>query len=415
MRRLFVVLVALSCLAWQGSAGPYTIPGFRPGVNVDGINTSYTYVPFDNSSDGFKDEWFNRLAALNPKSIRFMDWNQTNGSPFVNWSDRSKSDTYEWGTTYETDIRLAQKLNATPWVNIPHMATDDYAFQMGKLFGQSYKNGTIKVEYSNELWFGGDQRQGTWNLFRAREDPQYVGSDTEKMAQRAAWVGYQRIQKFKEGLASVGSSGVKVEWEWGGFVVNPYWTQWGMEFLKKKGVDPSKQNIRLAIAPYAPGSETDIPNLNPGTSYAQGQQIIKDYVNNTVLPWIEGNKNMAQQYGLLGVDGYEARVASSYAVQRPEMKNWWLGLQDDPGMRELQRDYWNKLVRVMGTDATINIFGLYGIPHSEWGQWPLLDINELNNPGPNYIGTQDVIDAVPEPAGLALLGLGLMFCRRPRR
>lgn len=479
--------------SFQSIAGQYTIPGFRPGVNVDGmadysfsahesniidhfdLNTGRSYLTgyldgdykatwtgnaptitgarssfqitgagqgifhlaHDRPNDGgifqlslngatnlkvvapdqyqgssFRTPWINALKGLNPSTIRYMDWMATNNSSIVNWSDRNTSwtDTTPVGVRYEKVTELSNLMNATPWVNIPAKASDDYAFQLGKFLGQNLTKGQkIKVEYSNELWNGGDGAQGTYNLLQARSEG-YVGpSDTEKMAQRAAWVGYNKVQKLKDGLVAVGAAN-KVEWEWGGFIANDYWTYWGMEELKRRGVNIPNASVRLAIAAYAPGSPTDI-NVTTSDTHAQAIAKIMSFVDTKVLPWIKNNKTMASNYGMLGVDQYENAIASNYTYQANDnsLTQYWIDLQSDPLMRDAERQFITKIYDAQGNQGLYDVFGLVS-PWSQYGQWGLL--NDTNGAyGPKYLGVQDVIDysnsSVPEPS---YLPFGLLIC-----
>ena len=91
------------------------------------------------------------------KVLRFMDWQKTNNSPLINWADRTTQNTYtqtgSGGVALEYMIDLANLLNADPWFNMPHQASDDFV----RHFAQMVKdrlNPHLKVyiEFSNEVW-----------------------------------------------------------------------------------------------------------------------------------------------------------------------------------------------------------------------------------------------------------------------
>lgn len=130
--------------------------------------------------------------------IRFMDWTHTNASPQVNWSDARPADhafatgktNYKTlnipgldytnpanagkygtiGVAWEWVIDLCNTLNVSPWINVPHAATDDYVTQLAKLFGGELPSSPglnpglkIYLEYSNEIWSSGSSfAQGDW-------------------------------------------------------------------------------------------------------------------------------------------------------------------------------------------------------------------------------------------------------------
>ncbi len=125
--------------------------------------------------------------------FRYMDWLETNASPQVNWADRRPANSAfangntnykalnvpgiadttkfgEIGVAWEWIIDLSNQLNVSPWICIPHAATDDYVKHVadmfaGKVAGQPGLNPGLKVyvEHSNEIWSNGSGfAQGDW-------------------------------------------------------------------------------------------------------------------------------------------------------------------------------------------------------------------------------------------------------------
>ncbi|GGQ67908.1 hypothetical protein GCM10010166_42370 [Couchioplanes caeruleus subsp. azureus] len=101
----------------------------------------------------FHPNYLERLRGM--KTLRFMDWMQTNASRHRDWAGYPRP---EWSTQTrsvapELMIQLANRVGADPWVNIPHEATDEWV----RAFAQTVRatmNPELKVyvEYSNELW-----------------------------------------------------------------------------------------------------------------------------------------------------------------------------------------------------------------------------------------------------------------------
>ncbi|MCR8549108.1 calcium-binding protein [Salipiger sp. P9] len=102
----------------------------------------------------FNPLWIDRIHDL--RSVRFMDWMMTNGSPVQSWADRPRVSDYTWsawGVPLEVMIALANQIGADPWFNMPHMANDAYV----RSFAETVKAGLdprlkAYVEYSNEVW-----------------------------------------------------------------------------------------------------------------------------------------------------------------------------------------------------------------------------------------------------------------------
>lgn len=142
-----------------------------------------------------------RIADADWSFIRFMDWGATNASPQRDWSDRRKPshifmngvlnprapapDTEgnrETGVAFELMVALCNATGRNLWINVPHLASDDFVTRLAKLirFGSDGVNPydgpqanpvfaplradlRVYVEYSNEIWSGGFSfPQGNW-------------------------------------------------------------------------------------------------------------------------------------------------------------------------------------------------------------------------------------------------------------
>jgi len=88
--------------------------------------------------------------------IRFMDFMATNSEVSGNWSQRttSKNRTYSIdGVPLEDIIELSNILGTDVWLNVPHLATDDYVQKMATLLNNTLRPDVkIYIEYSNEVW-----------------------------------------------------------------------------------------------------------------------------------------------------------------------------------------------------------------------------------------------------------------------
>eukprot|EP00051_Salpingoeca_urceolata_P023745 m.408356 g.408356 ORF g.408356 m.408356 type:complete len:124 (-) comp20146_c0_seq1:95-466(-) len=87
-----------------------------------------------------------------------MDWMSTNGNVVSEWSNRTlpsnnTQDQKGRGVAWEHIITLSNYLKINPWVNIPHLATDDYVANLAMLLRDTLSPDlVIHVEYSNEVW-----------------------------------------------------------------------------------------------------------------------------------------------------------------------------------------------------------------------------------------------------------------------
>lgn len=124
----------------------------------------------------FNPDWLQHMEGF--EAIRFMNWMKTNDSTQKNWQDRPHvSDfSYSWrGVPVEVMIALANRLDAAPWFNMPHLADDAYcrafALMVADLLDEDHK---VYVEYSNEMWnFQFDQTKWAEAQARARWGSEY--------------------------------------------------------------------------------------------------------------------------------------------------------------------------------------------------------------------------------------------------
>jgi hypothetical protein len=149
----------------------------------------------------FHPSFLARVSEAGWGVIRGMDWVQTNASPVQDWADRRRpshafvagvlntrppatgfAGNRSTGVAYEHLVALANQAQQDLWINVPHLATDDFVQRLARLirFGSDgtnpytspqaspvwaplAANRRVYVEYSNEIWSAGDSfAQGEW-------------------------------------------------------------------------------------------------------------------------------------------------------------------------------------------------------------------------------------------------------------
>jgi hypothetical protein len=142
-----------------------------------------------------------RLADANWGFLRFMNMTNTNGNPEQDWVDRrlpshlfmtgvlnprapatGSPGNRETGMAWELAVALCNESGKDMWINIPHLATDDYIRRLARLIrygsdGTNPYSSTVAtpvwaplapgrrvyIEYSNEIWSSGYSfPQGDW-------------------------------------------------------------------------------------------------------------------------------------------------------------------------------------------------------------------------------------------------------------
>lgn len=128
-------------------------------VLIPGHEATYLEKPFNPL-------WLQGLRIF--KSIRFMDWGETNSWNYnkrfsipadqvFTWADRAQMDHYTWadgrGVPYEMMIKLMNDENFDGWICVPDRVDLDFFTQMATLFRETLNpNRHLTVEYSNEIW-----------------------------------------------------------------------------------------------------------------------------------------------------------------------------------------------------------------------------------------------------------------------
>ena len=100
----------------------------------------------------------NYIARLRPfDAIRFMPWTNPRATELVHWKQHPTSRyahyTGSSGVPIEVMLDLANRINAAPWLNMPHKANDEFIRNYARLAKKQVNgNKKIYVEFSNEMW-----------------------------------------------------------------------------------------------------------------------------------------------------------------------------------------------------------------------------------------------------------------------
>ena len=102
----------------------------------------------------FNPDWIARIDGF--KALRMMDWAETNNADVSRWRDRPKPADFTYalkGVPLEVMIALANEVATDLWINIPHLADDDYARAAAVMVRAGLSPAQkVYVEYSNEVW-----------------------------------------------------------------------------------------------------------------------------------------------------------------------------------------------------------------------------------------------------------------------
>ena len=113
----------------------------------------------------FDPKWFQQIDDF--RVLRTHDWQGTNFSKVTGFTANDvTADQAFWvkdgrGMPYELLVEVANQARSDLWINMPHMATDDYMRRVATYVKDHLDKGLkVYVEYSNEFWTEGfDQHQ----------------------------------------------------------------------------------------------------------------------------------------------------------------------------------------------------------------------------------------------------------------
>jgi hypothetical protein len=347
----------------------------------------------------YRNEPFNPvfLAKIAPFSLlRFMDWGATNGSPVVEWADRSHVSDFVYskpnGVPVEVMIDLANTLHVDPWFCIPHQASDDYVRQFATLVrGRLDPALHAHIEYSNEVWNTGFA-QTTWANARS----QALGLDSP-FGQPAIFYATRSVQIFKiiQGVFGPAESGRIVRVLAG----QAAWDNFLTAMLAYK--DTAANADVMAVAPYFGAAAAGDPAQVATTLTLSSDQIVDQMLVNVrgdIKSWMSRNADLAAKYHLK-LKAYESGPgdSTSYfpADKQDAMTALFVSAHNNPRMRDVYAEYYGQWVGLGGD--TMNQYSDIG-GWSKWGLWGSLQyVTQDPATAPKYQGLLNFIASHPAP------------------
>jgi hypothetical protein len=314
----------------------------------------------------------------NFRLIRGMEWLNTNGSQIVNWSSRPQLTDGGYGGfsggPVEAVLLLCNAVGADCWVNVPHMATNDYITQMAtvahSLLGTSQK---LYIEFSNEVWnasfaqfhYAVAQGQATWPTGQS----QYWGS---------SWYGMRTAQTCDIFKSVWGADASRVVCVMGGQAGNTYVETSALDCVLWSGAPCTKHGIgAVAVAPYFAYT------VAPQAAWAS----LPDNGLNSLFAGINGGDLQSAAYyeaqtikaiapyklPLISYEGGESLVANPLYPMGTPIANLYIAAQRDPRMAQVYATALNNWKANGGTIYTEfadvappSVFGNYGALESLW-------------------------------------------------
>lgn len=324
-------------------------------------------------------------------TIRLMDLSNTNGNPLVNWADNNAVtlDTQANGKGLSPllIVDIIRRSGRNVWINVPHMATNDYVSQYATLlFNSVPASQKIFVEYSNEVWNG---------FF---EQARYAQAQaiTLGLANYHVFYGNRSLDIFKifSGIFGPARTTSQLRFVVSSQAANTWVANqiFSVDGLKRKA------NI-LAIAPYF-----DCDSIGNSTNSAiYSGKTVADILNRcqNTLSSLDAVLYPYQQLATtLGLNFacYEAGTSISEeqtiinGIENPTLTALFIAANRDPQMRVIYGGILSKM-RSFGLlkNAPTMLFNSVGNP-TRYGSWGLLDYADQVTEQPTHPKFQAVLD-----------------------
>ncbi len=278
-------------------------------------------------------------------ALRFMGWQETNGSDIATWSQRrdvtdirqssgaegTPSEPIANGVSVEYMVELANELDADPWFNMPYQADDTFVRNFATYVADHLEPGRkVYVEWANEVWnFGYGFEASQWVADKARAaglDPdfgQWIVAGQEAKRDMDIW-SQVFAGSSADQLVRVAGGWAAVSW-----VTDQVLANMGGSF------------DAIAIAPYITPTDEQRAGYSGSTTAAT---VLADARNNiaTSVQWTAEHAALATDWStrlgrsiqLVAYEGGAHLDGRGAAYQ-----NAFYAASNDPAMGEIYRDY----------------------------------------------------------------------------
>ncbi|MEZ4888537.1 MAG: hypothetical protein R3E32_27685 [Chitinophagales bacterium] len=325
---------------------------------MPGFESTYQTEPFHPT---FLDTW------KNFKTIRFMDWLNTNNNPTQTWAERTspnhQSQMRSNGVALEYCIDLANTLQTDAWICIPHQADDNYITQFATMLKNDLDpNLKVYIEYSNEVW-NGQFDQATY----AGEQGVAQGLADNEWEGRNFYYSKRSVEIFDIFETVFGGTDQLqrvLAWQnvnvWGSAQILDY----NNAYLKTDA---------LAIAPYFSGNLGSPDTQNEVAAMSIDE--ILDRCEHDISVMMEGVRKQGinaadHNVSMIAYEGGPHLVGYYGAENNQTLTNLFIEANRHPRMKDLYLDYLERWKLAGG--ELFAVFSSMGSP-SKWGSWGILE------------------------------------------
>lgn len=347
------------------------------------------------------------------KVLRFMDFMSMNNNQSVTWEKRSKPTTYTqargaYGAAPEYIPELANRTQADVWINIPHLADDNYIEEFALLLREQLDlSKKIYIEYSNEVW-NGQFKQTQWLWKTGCEDPDTFVSDQsaqdrgipgcndqlsganlhlKKLARIAEIFDEVFQETFSDRIIIVAASQA----------VSPYLSEHLLQGFSNAKLNPKGyQPAALAVAPYFGGNIGRLiekGDLSPDMTREELINVAEAHIGSKVIEHALKQKQIADTHNvaLITYEGGQHLAPHFRQRQNKMLVQNMIDANRDPRMKELYLEYLKSWFDTVGGGLFVH-FNYVAQP-SPFGSWGALEYQDQPiNEAPKYQALLDVLD-----------------------
>ncbi len=345
------------------------------------------------------------------RSVRFMDWMQTNHSQQKEWQNRptiEDASYMEKGVPLEVMVALSNQIKADAWFNMPHLATDEYMTNFAQ-FAKDNLDPDLKiyVEFSNEVWnwifkqsqYALKQGKARWGEDKGDAFRHWYGMRSAQMCDR--WKNVFGNQK--ERVVCV----IATHTAWKGsekaILDCPLWVEEGNKPCYQHGIDA------YAIAGYFGSSLGIKANENQVESWLNdrdsGVSKAFKYLNNggllqkdkDSLPKLNElfvyHAQVAEERGLqlVAYEGGQHIVGRQEVVNNNTLRQFFIELNRHPEMYKTYLQLFKNWKQAGGT--VFMHFSDIGKP-TKWGSWGALEYLDQES-SPKFDALMNFLDQTP--------------------
>ncbi len=316
--------------------------------------------------------------------IRFMNMSGITRNNLSKWKDRPQLTDATWGgkegvrgIPLEIMISLANKLDADPWINLPHRADNNFVQQTARLV-KRYLKPSLKsyIEYTNEAWNGifsqahYIQNQGV-----------HLGLDANRTYAGLKYYSKRSVEIFKIWEKIFGNTSRLVR-VMGGMTTNISMTHMLLGYQ-----DAFRHVDAFAIAPYFHASQQAVKNVK---SVDEVFKLLTSPRNKYSIPRtmniVRNQAKIVERYGvdLVAYEGGQHLVAYGTHTNTEAGNEFLIAANKDQRMAKLYYDFlkgWK--------DAGGKLFAAFSAPREyNWiGSWGIKEhIAQHPNDAPKYRG-----------------------------